>query len=50
MPDVFEALRSVNAGVVRSYDDLDKQPRNKEPYANHSEAQRPGSLLTTTQI
>lgn len=30
MPDVFEALRSVNAGLVRSYDDLDKQPRSKE--------------------
>jgi len=50
MPDVFEALRSVNSGVVRSYDDLDKQPRSKELYANQSEAQRSGSLLTTSQI
>lgn len=47
MPDVFEALRSVNAGVVRSYDDLDKVARG--PNAIQPDL-RPGSLLTTTQI
>ena len=46
MPDVFDALRSVNSGIVRSYDDLDKQTRVANTI--QSDGQRPGSLLTST--
>lgn len=50
MPDVFDALRCVNAGIVRSYDDLDKQTRgHSESNTIQSDVYRPGSVLTTTQ-